>query len=160
MNEKVKRQKFIGNNYALLSKETGVIEGDKLIMKTVPADRFIRIYLEDIGGLLKLTDGEIKILQCIWQICEFNTGKVVLVSSVKKDIEEILEKNGSGIKVRSIGNIISSLTKKNILIPVPERTATYLLNPQYFWKGEELERGKVFRLILEYKKEEVENDRN
>lgn len=156
--DKIKRQRFIGNQYALVSKETGVVEGDKLIMKSVPADRFIRIYLEDIGGLLKLTDGEIKVLQCIWQICEFNTGRVVLVSSVKKDIEEILKANGNEIKIRSISNIISSLTKKEILIPVPERTATYLLNPRYFWKGEEIERGNVFRLILEYKLQENSGD--
>lgn len=148
------RQQFVGNKFTLVDKN-GVIEGDKIIVKKVSADKFIRVYLEDIAGLIRLSDGEIKMLQAIWEISEYNTNKVVLSSAVKKDIEEKMLALGKAIKIRSMNNIISKLSKRGILIPVPDRTAMFILNPKYFWKGEELERGNVFKLTLQYETSEV-----
>ena len=143
------RQQFVGNKFTLVDGD-GVIDGDKIIVKRVSSDKFIRVYLEDIAGLIRLSDGEMKLLQAIWEISEYNTNKVVLSSAVKKDIEEKMLANGKAIKVRSMNNIISKLSKRRILIPIPDRTAMYILNPKYFWKGEEIERGKTFKITLQY----------
>lgn len=146
----MKRQTFIGNQFALVDTNTGVLEGTKIIVKKVNSAKFMRVYLEDIAGLICLSDGEIKMLQCIWEISEYNTNRVILTSAVKKDIEEKLNKAGKPIKIGSMNNIISKLSKRGILIAVPDRAATFILNPKYFWKGEELERGNTFKLTLQY----------
>lgn len=151
------RQTFIGKKFTLVD-DDGVIEGDKIIVKKVSADKFIRVYLEDIAGLIRLSDGEIKMLQAIWEISEYNTNRVNLSSGVKKDIEEKMLANGKAIKIKSMNNIISRLSKRGILIPVPDRTAVYILNPKYFWKGEEIERGNTFKLTLQYETIKTENN--
>lgn len=152
------RQTFIGNHYTLLNKETAAIEGEKIIVKKVSSAKFMRVYLEDIGALVRLSDGEIKVLQCIWEISEYNTGRVTLVSAVKMDIQEKLSKNGKPMIMSSMNNLISKLAKRGILIPVPDRTATYILNPKYFWKGEEIERGNSFKLTVSYQYEDTNEE--
>jgi len=158
MGEKMTSQLFVGNAYTLLNKETAAIEGEKIIMKKVSAAKFMRVYLEDIGALVRLSDGEIKVLQCIWEISEYNTGRVILVSSVKKDIQEKLSKNGKPMQMASMNNLISKLAKREILIAVPDRSATYILNPKFFWKGEEIERGNSFKLTVAYQYEGQVNE--
>jgi predicted transcriptional regulator len=115
----------------------------KTIVKTIPYDKFIKVYLEDTSGILDIGRGDIKVLSYCWKITEYNTGRIYLVKTIKEEMSEEIK-----IKLESIDNIIYRLVKKNLLIS--EGTSVYRLNPAYFWKGEESARAEALEIVIKY----------
>ena len=118
---------------------------------------FILVYLEDLSGLLKLDNlSDIKVLACIWEMSGIETGEVFLIKSRK---EQIAEKTQLTYRVVEVS--ISRLAKKGLIIKGDEgRSGLYYINPNYFWKGQEISRkDKKHELNIKISyKFESEND--
>lgn len=118
--------------------------------KKVDRDKFAMMYLKDISGILKLeTKAEYKTLISLVHRSSYNTNEVRTMIDVKQEIA----KEGE-ISIDSVEKAIISLAKKNILIRKMSENkpvrGVYILNPSYFFKGEDLERAKVIQVVLEY----------
>lgn len=143
----------------LIDNSTGEITSQrKTLVKYVPYDKFVKIYLEDFSGVFDIGRGDIKVLSYCWKITEYNTGRIYLVKTVKEEMAAEIR-----IKLESIDNIIYRLVKKNLLLS--EGTSVYRLNPNFFWKGEETARAEVLEVVIKYKltvqtQETVEQDEN
>jgi len=122
------------------------------ILKSVPRDKFIQVYLEDIRVFMDLPDASsIKVLVNLWKYCTCDTNEIIIVKALKERIADNV-----GIKLQSVSNIISKLVKKKILIR--RNTSIYILNPLYFFKGRDFTRQNLIRLIVEYELTDVEQD--
>jgi hypothetical protein len=130
---------------SIIDHETGeVTEVKKTVKRRVARDKFIMLYLKDISSIIGLaTKSEFKVLMSICNMAKYNSNEVILIKPKKEQIAE-----ETGLNYDNVKNTISRLHKKEILI----RTAssTYLLNPKYFFKGEETERAKALKLVFEY----------
>jgi hypothetical protein len=128
-----------------IDKETGEIEEVKRhVRRKIPRDKFAMIYVEEIVGLLEKTSpSETRVLVAILQDLQYNTNKIFLTKGVKERIA-----TETDLKYGTVQNTIYSLNRKKILIR--ENSSEYLLNPNYFFKGEEIERAKVLKLVIEY----------
>jgi hypothetical protein len=121
-------------------------------------DSFMRIFLEDISGCLKITRADdFKVLLSLWKRSEWNTGRVVIIKGIK---EQIAKEIGLDKTSQVVSNSISRLHKLNILIR--EDTGIYYLNPEYFFKGydTELSKTKEYVFSLKYRVERDEADIN
>lgn len=119
-------------------------------------DSFMRVFLEDISGCLKITRADdFKVLLSLWKRSEWNTGRVVIIRSIK---DQIAKEIGDGKSGQVVSNSIARLHKLNILIR--EDTGIYYLNPDYFFKGYDTEIGKTKEYIfsLKYRVERDEQD--
>ena len=129
----------------LIDNSTGEITSQrKTLVKYVPYDKFVKIYLEDFSGVFDIGRGDIKVLSYCWKIAEYNTGRIYLVKTVKEEMAAEIK-----IKLDSIENIIYRLVKKKLLLS--EGTSEFRLNPNFFWKGEETARAEVLEIVIKYK---------
>lgn len=120
------------------------------IKKKVDRDKFAMVYLKDIGSILKLeTKAEYKTLISLVYRASYNTNEVRAMLDVKQEISKECE-----ISIDSVEKAIITLAKKNILVKKVSNgkpiRGVYILNPNYFFKGEDLERAKVVQIVLEY----------
>jgi hypothetical protein len=116
----------------------------RVVKRKVSRDKFIMLYLKDIRGILGLSSkAEFKVLLAICEISGYNTNEVILIKPIKEKIATITDLSYGGVS-----NAISNLRKKDILIR--SASSTYVLNPKYFFKGEDRERANVIRLTYEY----------
>lgn len=128
----------------IVMNQEGELQEAKYIKKEVRStSEFIQLYFEHVSTLAKLPRIEYSTLMCIikhisWKDNDFQMGS--------KTMQEIVE--CSGLKVGSIHNALSRLTKRNILQRV--KHGWYKLNPKIFWKGSELDRQKQFTLVYEW----------
>lgn len=108
------------------------------IYKKVSPEQFIRLFLDDLSGLLKIENmAEYKVMVHLWKMASFKDNgmgnKLVLVKAIKEDIAKEI-----GYSLQSVSNAIGSLVKKRLLIN--EGRSIYYLNPSYFFKGSESDR--------------------
>ena len=78
--------------------------------KKIKQDEFMGVYLEDLGGLMKLKgDGEHKVLACLWKYSTFykegDPGNTIVVNT--KFIEVTAEE--TGLKERTIRNLAARI---------------------------------------------------
>lgn len=99
---------------------------------------YIKVYLDDIIFLSELPNWISKVLyKLIKSVSYANKGQYVIINAgYKRIIAEELE-----IKPQSVTNAINQLTKKNILIK--KEAGVFLLNPQFFGKGEWKDISKI-----------------
>ena len=129
----------------------GVITASKSVSYKVKkgSDSFFRIYVDHIAAINRLTYSEIKFLNAIATMVDWNTNRITFGQDVNKQI---------GV-LASIGNdmrkhCVSSLKKKNILIY--EGYLSYMLNPKLFFRGSDTERANVLKLEYRFEIEEPE----
>ena len=125
--------------------ETGeVIRHESFFIKEVKSEDFIRVYLSDLSGLMKLKgDIEFKVLIWLWKETGWNNECVVIEKIKKEKIAEELK-----VRVQSISDALSRLTKKEVIIK--KHRMWYYLNPNMFFKGEEKARKEVFDVKIQY----------
>lgn len=115
-------------------------------INTVPTEpNYLKLYIDDLGLLNKLSGGETRALIHIAAIANYD-GEVVLPLGIKKRIAE-----NAGVKVQSISDMLTKLINKGILKRVD--STIYLLNPDLFARGkwrEIRERRKAFQSITTY----------
>jgi hypothetical protein len=124
---------------------TGEVTKNVVIKKKVKTqEQFVQAYCEDLGSLLKCSNGQINLLIALinLQYIEFNTNEIV-VTPARRDI--IAEKINLG--TGAIYNAISALKKKNIIL---NNGKQMFLNPKLFFYGSDLAREKMFQLSIDY----------
>lgn len=133
------------NNY--FNEETGEITNQEINVKhhkIIIADKesFALQYSEIIGKMKNLNGNDIKLLAYCSLNAEHNTNRIALTKPICEEIFEGLE-----IPYQSIRNSAAKLVKEKVLIPLG--SATYRVNPKYYWRGNSNERLKTMKYILE-----------
>ena len=129
-------------------KKTGeIIATDKEIVKTEhlvydKGDTFFQSYSQIVGLYKNLNGSDIKVLTFCMVNINYNLNVITLNKFMINEISTTFN-----IKPQTIRNSISSLKKKNVLIP--EGAGSYRMNPQYFWKGKSNDRKQNMKFILE-----------
>lgn len=121
-----------------------VIIHESSFIKRVNSEEFIRVYLEDISGFLKISSGiEFKVLIVLWKESKWNNTSMVLDKIEKQKLADLI-----GIKLQSVSDTLTRLVKKDILLK--RGRMRYLLNPVYFFKGDEKSREEVLKFEIQY----------
>ena len=137
----------------VIDEATGeVLESTLTTVKKVNSDEFIQVYLEDIAGLMKISNkSEIQVLIWLWKYSSFaeedQIGNLTRTDSYVLDV--ISDK--TGYTKGSIRNTITSLKRKNILITDGKYSNALFLNPTYFFKGSLRDRASCYKKVMEYK---------
>lgn len=131
----------VNKDYALLDKHTGEILEYKQVKK-VSIDEFIMVFFSSFPEVFKLEGNALKVLMCIWKFSSYNLYNAeanVFINNVL--FKEFVRKEGLEIADSTIDVYISNLNKKNLLIK--KCRGTYILNPEYFFKGTLSNRSKL-----------------
>ena len=128
----------------VLDQETGELIPTRWIKKEVlTKEAFVRAYIKDLGILAKCSGAEQSTILCSLKYVEYNTNVLYINSLRRQEIAQC-----AGMTINTVNSAISRLVKKNILLK--KASGTYLLNPQLFFFGTDLEREKVFCLSVKY----------
>ena len=120
-------------------------------IKKLERDKFAMVYLKDISGIIGLNSkGEFKTLLALVARIAYDTNEVRIMLDVKEQIAKETE-----LSLNSIDKAVVNLTAKKILLRKmsslgKEMRGVYILNPKYFFKGEDLERAKIIQIVLQY----------
>lgn len=144
-NNPKKRKDKIVYQREVLDKDTGELQTiERHITKKVESREFIKVYLDDISGIIGIGSGlERDILTHFFKMATHGTNEFPLGIYYKKKIAASLKTS-----VEYINNTITKFVKSEILIR--RGKGVYILNPEYFFKGDEIARNQVARLVLEY----------
>lgn len=128
-------------DYSLLDKHTGEIKEWKRT-RVVDVDEFIMFFFASMPDLFQLEGLHMKVLMCCWKASSYNDveteGNIV---SNNRLLKEYIRQCGLDISDNTIDVVIHNLAKKNILIK--KCKGTYMLNPQYFFKGKLADKSKL-----------------
>lgn len=150
-------------DYSLLDNHTGEILEYKKTRK-VTLEEFMMIFFASYSEMFVLSGIQIKVLMCCWRYSSYNdkncnVGNIVYNNTLFKDN---CRKDGMQTSDAVIDNAISQLAKFKFLIK--QCKGTYLLNPQYFFKGTLSDRTKIMYNIMvepeERKRQENINEIN
>lgn len=125
----------------VIDKETGEIlsqEVEKHFVAQIKTDNFFMCFFENFGafyGLKHLSDA--KLLACLCELAEFNTGIVQLSTKVRKTISE-----KTGIGLTNLSRNIKRLKDSDL---ISEEDGEVVINPAVFWKGSIKERVEIIR---------------
>jgi hypothetical protein len=117
---------------------------EKTIRRTVEEHNFIKLYLDDLNGVLNIS-GDVELEVMCWFYRNMKWGNEAII--VDKQMKEVIAKE-IGKKTQSISDAITRLYHKNLLLR-PSRLR-YFPNPRYFFKGDEVTRGKVLKVSVNY----------
>ena len=121
-------------------------------VKTKTKEEFFMVFLSGLNAICSLSrPSDIKILACLCERAEYNTGTVRLTPEDRQSIMKKLD-----IKPQAFSNSLSRLKKAGL---VAGDRGSYEVNPQHFWKGETNERERLLKarsmdLLLQYRQEE------
>ena len=128
-------------DYSLLDRHTGeVLEWKRT--KVVNVDEFIMFFFASMPDLFQLEGLHMKVLMCCWKASTYNDveteGNIVYNGKLLKNY---IRQCGLDISDNAIDVVIHNLAKRNIL--VKKCKGTYMLNPQYFFKGKLADKSKL-----------------
>lgn len=106
---------------------------------------YIKLYIDDLGGLCRLTAGETKILLQVAALANYS-GVIALPAGIKSEIAAQV-----GCKPAVVNNALTSFCNSKVM--VRRGIGVYELNPDYFARGkwrEIRERRKAFQSITTY----------
>lgn len=137
-----------------LDKSTGevTIVQKAYSVKSSTPEEFFLTFLSGVNAIQKLTrPSDLKVLSILCSRAEYNTGQVSITSTDRKEIMEQLGINSP----QSFTNSIARLKKEKL---VSGERGSFIVNPEYFWKGTTNERNKVlkdktFDLFINFKHE-------
>ena len=104
-------------------------------------DDYYKTYIRTVSYALGLSAGEKDVFKSICGNMSFNN-RVVLFRPTKKIIAE-----QTGLNLQTVSNLISSLTRRGLLIR--EERSLYIVNPNYVSRGK-WEDIKALRLEIEF----------
>lgn len=113
-----------------------------LTRKVKDTEHFIRTYVKDIGSLAKCSGAEQSVVLCCLKYLDYNTNELVLNSQRRQELCECGE-----LKLSTVNTAISRLYKKKIFVKIDKKS---YLNPKLFFFGADLERYKLYQLVLNY----------
>lgn len=131
---------------SVVNNETGeIISG---VAKTVytDVDDFIMCFLNSISDITKLEGNYIRVLMYCWKFSTFNPavedGNIIYNNKLFKNK---IRENGCNLSDPVIDKAFHVLTSNGFLIK--KCRATYMLNPEYFFRGNLTSRSKIIRSI-------------
>ncbi len=135
--KKVKTDTYTTNNVNIETGEILSVETEIKHHKIVVDDRenFVMMYASVIGLIDELDKVGVKLLVWCSSNCTMNSNLVNLSKPMCEEIGKTFD-----LKLQTIKNAIVKLKKKNVLLPVG--SATYRVNPRYFWRGDAGNRKK------------------
>ncbi len=130
---------------------SSVIDGDSgevvrkqwITRKAVNTEHFIKLYLDDLRLLSKLSNADYRLLFNIVIYLEYNTNMFFLTKGRREELAQICD-----LKMSTINCSVARLVKKNLLIKID--SSQYQMNPNIFFTGEELERAKILEMTIRY----------
>lgn len=137
-----KTSTYIDANTGEVIKSEEVLEDCKF--ETEP--HYTKVYhnfINDIGKLNDLNEGEMKVLYQCMQMMGYESNMMCLIKGIKLVIAE-----NCGIALKTVDKHIQNLTKKGLLIRSTSR-GMYMMNPNYFGKGS-WKKNKELRLVIDY----------
>lgn len=121
------------------SGEVVLLETKKLHkIQTKSEDRFFQVYYETLASFydLRYTD-DLKLLIKLAQLAEWNTGKVLLPSSIREEIcTELM------IHTTNLSKSLKRLKEKDL---IQGERGVFVINPSVFWKGDKDVREKQLK---------------
>ena len=138
----------VTKNMANVSKieTTRTVDTDGMIVEETTATSFnfgkepdyVKVYLDNIAVLAEIQGWISKVLyELIKGVTYANKGQYIIINAgYKRIVAESL-----GMKQQSITNAVNQLSKKNILIK--KESGVFLLNPQFFGRGEWKDISKI-----------------
>lgn len=146
----------MGKNYyeetnTTITNDGEVIEVNRKVKKKIDRDKFIMLYLKDMSSVIDLNSkGEFKVLLSIAKISGYNDNEIRLGKDVKMKIAQ-----DTGLAYNYVHNTINRLSKKHMImkkkaIDGSNVRGVYILNPKYFFKGDDISRASLLRMVLEY----------
>lgn len=130
------------DDYSLLDKRTGEITEYKQTKK-VELGEFIQVYFSSCPQIMKLKGSYLKVLMCIWKYSTYNPANEMEGNIIHNDslFKEYCREEGISNSDALIDNAFSKLNKEGIIIK--QCRGTYMLNPEYFFKGSLSSRTKI-----------------
>jgi len=129
-----------------------IITKKTFAVKSKNKQEFFMVFLSGLNAICELTrPSDIKILACMCERAEYNTGAVRLTSEDRKQLVDKLK-----ITSQAFSNSLSRLKDTGL---VTGERGMYEVNPQHFWKGETNERerllkAKTMNLLIKYDEDE------
>lgn len=103
-------------------------------------ESFYMTFINHSKHLFKLNSAtDIKLIIKLCELAEYNTGRVILPSPLRKEVCEELE-----ISSQQFSNAVSNLKKKKI---IKGTKGLYNINPLIFWKGTTDMRSQILKNI-------------
>jgi hypothetical protein len=151
--------KYLKNETTTVDEETGeVVTTSKTFAVKVARDEFYMSYISNMMGVFNLKSVvDIKLLTRMCMIAEYNTGRVLITSEVRKETGDLLQ-----VSTQQITNSLYSLKKLGL---IKGNRGTYFLNPMVYWKGSNDVRDNLLResggmrVVMDFKyKNTIEKD--
>lgn len=108
--------------------EIVTITTSKTFSTKVTTDSFYMTFfsfIKELAGLKSIVD--IKVLSCLCEMADYNTGTVQLTADRKDYICKRMD-----LKYQTVANSLTSLKKRNF---ISGKRGAYNINPEYFWYG-------------------------
>lgn len=149
MSVSAKRISTIENRTTYIDKLTGEVLLDTTTLTDISGltaePAYIKLYIDDLGGLCRLTAGETKILLQIAALANYS-GIIALPAGIKAEVAELV-----GCKPAVVNNALTSFCNSRVMNR--KSVGVYELNPDYFARGkwrEIRERRKEFYTKITY----------
>lgn len=120
------------------SGEITTIESTKSFSIPISAENFYMVFIGAMQGFYQidcLTD--VKVLAKLCERAEFNTGRVLLTTQVRKQIMDELK-----IPTQTVSNSLNRLKKLHL---IEGERGTYQVNPKVFWRGDTNHRAQLLK---------------
>jgi len=112
------------------------------ITKAVKRENFIKVFLDDLRGLLKIENFvQYSVMVYIWKKLDWNNKPFYLQQAEKEEIIKELDLKNT----QSVSNALTRLVENKLLKRIHK--GYYEINPKFFFKGDDDER---YRLVVEY----------
>ncbi len=111
------------------------IESQKTIKEKINSENFYMVFLDYMAPLFQLnSDAARRVLDKLCQLAQFNTGVVMLPGPARKALCEELS-----MSTTQFANCIKKLKELNL---ITGECGQFKINPEIFWKGDQLARRK------------------
>lgn len=135
-------REFITNTYEtnVIDKQTGEIMQTtqrKTYTTKSPVEKFYMVFFEHIAPVYDLSRSYQNLLTWLCSNAEFNTGKVLLPTGVRKQCCDDL-----GISNNTLSNYLKKLKDKKL---IEGEGGEFIINPSIFWKGDTKSRAELMQ---------------
>lgn len=131
-----------------------IISAQIKTIRTIKAEQFCQVYLQDNEEFFKLSKSESNVLAVLWYTSNYYEDKDISLPGNKISLDEQLRdviKKKTGLASGTIKNTITSLVTKKMILKDTRYKSVYYLNPEYFFKGKISDRTNIIKNIVEYK---------
>lgn len=132
-------------NETTIDESTGEVLHKRWVTKeALNRQKFIKMYLQDLSALRKLTHAQYRMLVELTIYLEYNTNIFYFNAERRTEVSKNI-----GVEINTVNKSLSRLMKDELILKIT--SGTYQMNPKYFFNGDEMERAKALEVILTYK---------